>query len=225
MRIWAALFLLAAPALLAQSGEVNGRVRVTASLTKRRISVPQIYDRTAAIGAQLAASPDTAAELRRVVVYLDTPGLPARPAKAALDQRQRRFEPEVVVVPVGSAVTFPNSDPIFHNVFSLSKAKEFDLGNYKQGETRTVTFQRAGVVQVNCHLHPNMSAAIVVTPNDWWTQPSATGEFSLPPVPPGRYTLVAWHKSAGVFRRNIEVKAGRTVDVDFEIPLTEVGHR
>ena len=225
MGIRANLALFFAPLLFAQNGEIRGHVRVTAALTKRRISLPQVYDRTAALDTPPVTPPDMVGELRRVVVYLDTPVLAARPARATLDQRQRRFEPEVVAVPVGSTVSFPNSDPIFHNVFSLSKAKEFDLGNYKQGEARSVTFARPGVVQVNCHLHPNMSAAIVVTPNDWWTQPAANGGFTLPPVPPGRYTLVAWHKAAGVFRRTIEVKPGRNIEVDFEIPLTETGQR
>ncbi len=214
-----------AMALSAQVGEVTGRIRVTSTLTKRRISLPQVYERTAAISPAPAAAPDVEGELRRVVVYLDTPGLPARPMQARMDQHQRRFEPEVVAVPVGSTVTFPNSDPIFHNVFSLSKAKPLDLGNYKAGESRTVTFGQPGIVQLFCHLHPNMSGAILVTPNSWFTSPAGNGEFTLSKVPPGRYTLVAWHKSSGYFRRKIEVRPGKPVEVDFEIPLTESASR
>lgn len=231
MAVWAQLVvgLTILPLVYAQTGEITGRIRVTSKLTRKRLSIPQIYDRTSALaGESPAAAPDieVEAELRRVVVYLDSAGLPARPARAVMDQRQRRFEPDVIAVPVGSTVVFPNSDPIFHNVFSLSKAKQFDLGNYKKGESRNVTFHEPGVVQLNCHLHPNMSAAIMVTPNNWIAQPSAaSGEFSLAGVPPGRYTLVAWHKSAGFFRRKIEVRPDHPVTVDFEIPLATMARR
>ena len=213
--------LCCALTLSGQVGEVTGRIRVTSTLTKRRISVPQVYERTVAIAAEPTPLPDARAELRRVVVYLDTPVLAARPRQAQMNQHQRRFEPEVLAIPVGSTVSFPNGDPIFHNVFSLSKVKPLDLGNYQEGESRSVTFQQAGVVQLFCHLHPNMSGAVLVTPNSWFTQPAANGEFALAQVPPGRYVLVAWHKSAGFFRRTIEVRAAQPVQVDFEIPLSE----
>lgn len=220
-----AVVFVCVPSLFGQAAEVAGSVRVTSALTKRRITVPQVYDRSAAIAPAPAARPDVATELQRVVVFLDTPALPARPVKVVMDQRQRRFEPEVVAVPVGSTVVFPNSDPIFHNVFSLSKAKQFDLGNYEKGEARSVAFTQPGVVQLHCHLHPNMTGAVLVTPNGWFAQPDTGGRFVLPPVAPGRYALVAWHKSAGLFRRTIELRAGAKVSVDFEIPLTEMASR
>jgi hypothetical protein len=112
-------------------------------------------------------------------------------------------------------------DPIFHNVFSLSRTKSFDLGNYSQGETRVVTFTEPGVVVVNCHLHPNMAAVVFVTPNRWNTKADRDGHFSLREVLPGRYTVVAWHKAAGYFRKEIEVGAGRTANVEFLIPWSE----
>ena len=109
-------------------------------------------------------------------------------------------------------------DPIFHNVFSLSKAKSFDLGNYPKGNTRTVMFPKPGIVFVDCHLHPNMSAVIVVTPNRWSTKADASGRFMLPDLPPGTYTVVAWHKSAGFFRKTIEVTADRNAVGGFRDP-------
>ena len=126
---------------------------------------------------------------------------------------------ETVVIPVGSKVSFPNLDPIFHNVFSLSKPKSFDLGNYPKGDTRTVTFTQPGVVYVNCHLHPNMTGTIVVTPNRWETKADRDGHFHIDDLPPGKYTVVAWHKSAGFFREQVE--AGGTVE--FVIPLAADG--
>src|SRR5262249_34905130 len=119
-----------------------------------------------------------------------------------------------------------NSDPIFHNVFSLSSTKSFDLGNYSAGQSRSVTFPKPGLVQLHCHLHPNMSGAILITPNSVFTQPDEDGEFSLSGLPIGRYQLVVWHKSAGFFRRSIEVRSTATpVTVDFEIPLTDSAAR
>src|SRR6185436_10878889 len=119
-----------------------------------------------------------AAERTRVVIYLEGQ-LPSMPVTATIEQRNRRFIPDTVVIPAGSAVSFPNFDPVFHNVFSLSKPKSFDLGNYPKDHSRTVTFPKPGVVFVHCHLHPNMSAAIVISPNQWHTKADATGQLSL----------------------------------------------
>ena len=214
-------------ALAAEPGagpSIAGRVRVTTSLSKKRISMPQVYERQAALAApppSESGAADLKDELRRVVIYIDTTGLASEPVQATMNQKQRRFSPEILAVPAGSTVKFPNWDPIFHNVFSLSGAKSFDLGNYSSGQSRSITFPKPGLVQLHCHLHPNMSGAILVTPNSWFTQPDATGEFSLAGIPPGRYQLVAWHKSAGYFRRWVQVRIGTPLTVDFEIPLTD----
>ena len=119
-------------------------------------------------------------------------------------QENRQFVPDMLVVPAGSTVSFPNQDPIFHNVFSLSKSKAFDLGNYPKGQTRVVTFAKPGIVLANCYLHPNMVAVIVVAPNQWYARAYKLGHFVLRDVPDGEYTIVAWPRdsSAGssVFR-------------------------
>jgi hypothetical protein len=138
-----------------------------------------------------------------------------------LDQKNTRFEPEILVIPIGSTVSFPNSDPVFHNVFSLSKAKQFDLGYYPAGQSRTVKFERLGVVQVYCHLHPQMSAAVLVVPSAWHTKPLKDGAFSLSGIPAGTQTLVAWHKSAGFFRRKVELSENGSVEVELTIPIRE----
>jgi hypothetical protein len=129
--------------------------------------------------------------------------------------------PQIVGVAVGSTVSFPNEDPIFHNVFSLSKAKQFDLGYYPEGRTRLVRFEKPGIVQVYCHLHPNMSAAVLVVPNEWHTTPGEDGAFGLAHVPAGRYQVIAWHRSAGAFKRWIEVPAAGTVEIEITIPITD----
>jgi hypothetical protein len=136
-----------------------------------------------------------------------------------MEQKDRRFVPELLVIPTGSTVSFPNLDPIFHNVFSLSKAKSFDLGNYPRNHTRTIVFSKPGVEFINCHLHPNMSAAILVTPNSWNATADRAGRFVLHDVPPGSYTIVAWHKAAGLIKKPVTVEPARGASVEFFVPL------
>jgi plastocyanin len=204
------------------SGDITGQINITKSLTKKRVALTPYAQRGVALPL-LSQSPVAARdELSRVVIYLEGPGVkPVMPTSAQLNQHNRSFEPEIVVVPVGSTVSFPNSDPIFHNVFSLSKPKSFDLGYYPEGQTRKLTFDKPGVIQVFCHLHSNMTAAIVVTPNEWSTRPRDDGTFSLNSIPPGKYQLVVWHKSAGFFQRKVEVKPNAAAVLNFEIPLRE----
>lgn len=213
---------------VASKAVITGRVVITKALTKERVTLPVYQSRGVSPGPQPAENrqndPSGFDELSRVVIYLQGPGLvPGVPDRATLTQKSLRFHPEIVVVPVGSTVSFPNEDPIFHNVFSLSKAKQFDLGYYPKGQTRVVTFERPGVVQVYCHIHADMSAAILVVPSSWWTRPTPDGSFSMKSVPPGSYELVAWHRSAGFFRRRVTIRGGQRLRVNFVIPVKEPG--
>jgi hypothetical protein len=110
-------------------------------------------------------------------------------------------------------------DPIFHNIYSLSKPKTFDLGSYDKGETRKVQFSKSGIVEIYCHLHPNMAATVFVTPNRWYARPDPSGQFRIFNVPPGRYTIVAWHRAAGFFRQPLVVERGHNSSAVFFIPL------
>jgi hypothetical protein len=103
----------------------------------------------------------------------------------------------------------------------LSKPKTFDLGNYAQDHTGPVDFNKPGIVFVNCHLHPNMAGAILVSPNRWATKADAAGRFVLHDVPAGSYTIVAWHRAAGFFRQTVRVTKDRAGAVEFIIPLDE----
>ena len=206
----------------ASATQIHGTIRVTKTLTKKRVSLPQVYERAAAVEAAATTQDDKSwrdAELKRVVVYIEGSGPASKPITAVIDQHRRKFEPEVIAIPAGSSVSFPNSDPVFHNVFSLSKTKAFDLGNYRMGESRLVKFPEPGIVSIHCHLHPNMAAAIIVTPNGWFAQPDDKGSFEIPDLAPGDHTLVAWHKSAGAFRRKLHVDASGTMSIDIEIPI------
>ncbi len=207
-----------------RAADIEGSIVVKHRLTKPKVTAQaSSYQRGVAVELRSDRGDDPLAlERTRVVIYLEGE-LPSKPLTATLEQKDRRFFPDTLVVPVGSTVSFPNLDPIFHNVFSLSQAKAFDLGNYAKDHTRTVTFPKPGIVFVNCRLHPNMAAVIVVTPNQWSTKADGTGRFVLPEVPPGAYTIVAWHRAAGFFRQTVKVSQNRAGAVQFVIPLDESG--
>ena len=220
---------LAAAVLSASGADVSGRVIVKRKLTHWNVTAAApAYGRGVTVPLEADRGVDPLAfERTHVAIYLEKRGgsLPEPQQPVDIAQQGRRFVPDMVVIPAGGVVSFPNLDPIFHNVFSLSKAKSFDLGNYSRNHSRTVVFPKPGIVFVNCHLHPNMAAVIVVAPGAWFTRPDAAGEFSLRGVPPGEYTIVAWHKTAGFFRQKISVPLPATAHVEFFLPLGEEAAR
>jgi hypothetical protein len=155
------------------------------------------------------------------VVYLESvpadvdSGLPPAP-RPKLAQKDQSFSPRVVVVPAGGSVDFPNLDPIYHNVFSVSPIRRFDLGKYPRGESRSVRFSKPGVVNVYCDIHSDMAAFILVLPNRAFARPRADGSWQLPDVPGGRYALCWWHPDFPCGRRDIEIGEGRDNVVDLE---------
>jgi plastocyanin len=215
--------VLVAAAALA-GADIRGTIIIDRKLSRQNVTASVgMYQRGVAVelGADGEADP-LAFERSHVAVYLD--GGPKSPAaefvKASIEQRDRRFVPDLVVIPAGSTVSFPNFDPIFHNVFSLSKAKSFDLGNYREGQSRLVTFPVPGLVAVYCHLHSNMAASIVVAPSRWAVRVDKDGIFSLKEVPAGTYTIVAWHKTAGTFRKTVTI-GEKDATVSFTLPYAE----
>src|SRR6185295_17059719 len=136
-------------------------------------------------------------EMANVVVFVKAKPTPSTPMRAAITQQDEEFVPHLVAVTSGSAVDFPNDDIVFHNVFSLSRAGEFDLGRYPKGRSKTRVFGRPGLIKVFCHLHSQMSAMIRVFDHPYFTIPDADGTFSIPDVPAGDYDIVAWHERVG----------------------------
>ncbi len=223
IRELAGLVAICASAGAMRAADLSGTVLIERKLTRRNVTATApAYQRGAPVvlGTKLGPADDPLAfERSHVVVYLEGKG-PASPIRtASIEQQDRQFVPDMVVAPVGSTVSFPNMDAIFHNVFSLSKPKSFDLGNYPKGQTRTVVFPTAGIVDIYCHLHPNMAASIVITPNQWSAKVDEDGQFLLPDVPPGKYTAVAWHKTAGFFRQTVVVTANSAPPLQFVIPF------
>ena len=127
-----------------------------------------------------------------------TAAAPANPsANPRLVQKNKSFDPHILVVPVGSMVDFPNHDPFFHNVFSLFEGKRFDLGLYEAGTTRTVRFDRLGISYIFCNIHPEMSAVVITMATPLYAISNRDGQLSLAGVPYGRYMLHVWSEGVG----------------------------
>ena len=138
----------------------------------------------------------------RVVVWLvplDTVqrvGVTTAPPHYRLVQRNKRFEPGLLVVPVGSVVDFPNADPWFHNVFSLYRGKRFDLGLYQAGAQRSVRFDRIGPSYLFCNIHPEMTGVVLAIDSDLFAITGKSGHYAIAGVTPGKYVLHVWYENA-----------------------------
>ena len=139
--------------------------------------------------------------------------------RAEIHQRNENFVPRVVAVTVGSTVEFPNDDPIYHNVFSLSRTKTFDLGRFPQGKSRGERFDKPGVVKVFCQIHSHMSATVMVFDHPWFAIPDEQGNFDLSGVPPGTHQITAWHERLGDTTMSLRVEPGRAATIDFVLPV------
>jgi plastocyanin len=142
------------------------------------------------------------------VIYLTGDSLPpitvpAEPPVVA--QKDKMFVPAVLAVAAGTTVSFPNLDPFFHNVFSYSKPKKFDLGRYPKGETEEVTLDKPGIIKVFCEIHYSMRAYIHVLQTPYFTVSDDKGTFLLPSVKPGDYTLHVWQENQPELERAITV--------------------
>jgi len=164
-----------------------------------------------------------APEIGNVVVFVkDAPTEQELTAtRASIAQRDESFVPRVIAITRGSSVEFPNFDPYFHNVFSLSRALTFDLGRFRKGEKRERVFPRAGVVKVYCHIHSEMAATIMVFDHRLYATPVSSGSFAIDGVPPGTYQLSAWHERIGETTKPIKVVAGEDASVEFSLPVVE----
>jgi plastocyanin len=196
-----------------EPGTVRGRVSIGIPVTAKRAT--STYSRSV---PSVALAPES--ELRHVVIYVkDAPRTPVQPTRAEIRQRNENFVPRVVAVTVGSTVEFPNDDPIYHNVFSLSRTKTFDLGRFPQGKSRGVRFDKPGVVKVFCQIHSHMSATVMVFDHPWFAIPDEQGNFDLSGVPPGTHQITAWHERLGDTTMSLRVEPGRAATVDFVLPV------
>ena len=195
---------------------IRGRVEIGVPISVRR---PSAAYATRAVSASRLA-PDS--ERRNVVVYVrNAPPQDVSRTRAVIHQHEETFMPRVVAVTVGSEVEFPNDDPIYHNVFSLSRAKNFNLGRYPRGESRRVRFDKPGVVKVFCEIHSHMSATVMVFNHPWFAVPDDAGRFELPAVPVGDQQITAWHERLGDTTVSVRLEPGRAFETDFTLPVPE----
>jgi len=160
------------------------------------------------------------------IVWLEGgPGGTPAAGRATIDTRNKSFEPEVISVPAGSTVSFPNADPILHNVFSVSGENGFDLGLYGQGEGREVVLRNPGIVRVFCNVHPQMEAIVVVTPDRRSARVSADGSFKIADLPAGRYEVRVWERRSGLTGRDIELAAEESMTLEFRLDASNYRRR
>jgi len=184
-RLLSLLLLLAAPTSPVSSGSVSGQVVLVSGGAPR-------------------------ADASNAVVWVEGARRAAEPRGAARGQMksdQKKFAPRVVVVPRTATVDFPNVDPIYHNVFSVSGANRFDLGLYRSGASRSKEFDQAGLVRVFCNIHPQMVGFVMVVDSDFAAVTGPDGKFRFEGVPAGSWTLKAWHEEAGEVSEPVTVHA------------------
>jgi plastocyanin len=193
------------------AGTIRGRVELA--------SVPRSAERRPTVAALGAPPPRERPALARSVVYLETAPRGAfeqvAPHPAVLDQRNETFVPHVLAVTTGTTIDFPNSDRIYHNVFSLSKTKTFDLGRYAVGQSKSVQFDRPGIVRVFCDIHSHMNAFVLVFSHPFFAVTDDQGRYRIENVPVGNYSVVAWHEGDASDPKLVTVSAGDTIPLDF----------
>jgi plastocyanin len=226
LQLAAALSALAAAPLLMASyaparhkpvatGRIEGAVLLSPTLAARRPRF-RIYSDPGP-GARPPAK--TGDEMKNVVIYVQHAAFVGEgEEKAVMAQDDEQFVPHILPVTRGTTVEFPNNDEVFHNVFSLSGPKTFDLGRYPKGASKSVTFDKSGSVQVFCHIHSDMSAVVLVLDNPYFATPS-NAHYAIENVPPGEYTVVGWHERIKPVTRTVRVVAGETTKIDFNIPI------
>ena len=155
---------------------------------------------------------------RQAVVFIDPP--PERldrpsDVHARMNQKNERFIPHVLAIPVGAVVDFPNDDRTYHNVFSLSKTKRFDLGRYAAGHSKAVRFDQPGIVRVFCEIHSHMNAFILVFDHRFFAVTDDGGRFRIDRVPPGTYHVTAWYEGVAQQTQTVTVAPGTGVEANF----------
>jgi plastocyanin len=138
-------------------------------------------------------------------------------AHVKMTQRDQSFLPAVLPLAVGATVDFANEDPIWHNVFSISKARAFDLGMTKKPETKSITFAKTGVIDVFCNIHPQMVGTILVLPNRAFTIADKDGRYRIGNVPAGEYKAYAWSRRSDVISKPVTTVAGESTSLDWEV--------
>jgi plastocyanin len=198
----------------ARNGAIRGRVDL------RRIP-PPVEPRPNVADLGGATSTLDISDRVKSVVYLESAPRGAfetvETTHAVMDQRGERFVPHVLAITTGTIVDFPNSDHIYHNVFSLSKTKTFDLGRYAAGHSKPVRFDHPGIVRVFCDIHSHMNAFILVFSHPFFSLTDADGRYRINDIPPGTYNVVAWNEGVASEQRSVTVSESGIEEEDFTL--------
>lgn len=208
---------LAGPALVApaEAGAIRGVVQVSGAVEAKTlpVTIDQYICGKEKPSEALVVGPQRG--VRNAVVWLQTPPpgaaafeAAARPDKVEMDQKGCVFVPRVVLVPAGGTVEFLNSDRLLHNLHSASRENPSFNRTQPHGRTIPITFAKPEFVRLNCDLHSWMRAWVVVTDHPFYAKTNEAGEFVLPSVPPGKYTLQIWQETLGTTSREVTVGDG-----------------
>jgi plastocyanin len=194
-----------------QPGTIAGRIAIKA------MPPQEVASRYPAAGGQVQRTTLPVP----TVVYIDGPvaGAPvwSVPSKMVIVQKDLQFSPSLLVAPKNTTVSFPNEDSEFHNVFSYSRSKRFDLGRYPKGESKDVIFDKPGIVKIYCEVHPWMRAVILVLENPFYAIVAADGSFSIRGIPAGHYDMVVWNIDAGTKKLGVNVPSGSTSELQIQL--------
>src|SRR5438552_3011198 len=198
----------------ARSGMIRGRVDL------RRVPLP-VEPRPNVAGLGAATATLDISDRLTSVVYLESAPRGAfetvETTHAVMDQRGERFVPHVLAITTGTIVDFPNSDHIYHNVFSLSRTRTFDLGRYAAGRSKPVRFDRPGIVRVFCDIHSHMNAFVLVFSHPFFSLTGADGRHHIDNIPPGTYNLIAWNEGVTSEPRSVTVTDGSVAAEDLQL--------
>jgi hypothetical protein len=233
-----ALLFLPAAALIAGDRDANtvtpptgGTISGTITITKAETPEEAVrrFAQLNRYAVSKAAAPDAASAgiqgarpmSDKAVVFLeggklDKQKYPPPTRRPLLDQKDMMFHPRVLAVMAGTTVDFPNKDVVFHNVFSYSGPREFDLGRYPKGDSRSVRFDAPGIIRVYCDIHAHMNATIIVLEHPFFAVPDEAGKYSIENVPDGEYTLTFWYDRDVVSRKPVSIRNGAAVTVDLQ---------
>jgi plastocyanin len=194
-------------------GSIRGRIDV-----RRVPSAPERRPNVSDLGAP---EPRDVPSRSTSVIYLESAprGAFEQPeaGRATLDQRSETFVPHVLAITTGTVVDFPNSDRIYHNVFSLSRTARFDLGRYATGSSKSIRFDRPGIVRVFCDIHSHMNAFILVFSHRYFTMTDAEGRYRIDGVPSGTYHVIAWNEGQSSDPKPVTVAPGGIAELDFAV--------